>query len=364
MEIPDMSTIRAVLRPAALTVALLLAAPLPHAQTAAPAASPASAATPAPAPTQTPTPQTAPPTTQPTTPLITPQQLAVRAAEAAAALRIIDIRDGRDDEGKTPYERGHIAGSVPAPYSRWRGPAANPGALPPGEKLTELVQSLGIGADTPVVVVYEGASSSDFGSAARVYWTLKAAGVKNLAILNGGLRAWRSAGLPVAAGAPPAVARSSFTVQLDPRLVATRAEVGQAVQAQRGLLLDARPARFFTGQTRHVAASTPGTIAGARNVDNAVWFAPRSGALLDTAQVQKVAQEQGLAGGQPTVSFCNTGHWAATNWFVLSEVLGHPEVKLYPESVVDWSNSGGAMDNVPSRLYQFWLQIKEATGNL
>jgi thiosulfate/3-mercaptopyruvate sulfurtransferase len=80
--------------------------------------------------------------------------------------------------------------------------------------------------------------------------------------------------------------------------------------------------------------------------------------------VQKVAQEQGLAGGQPTVSFCNTGHWAATNWFVLSEVLGQPDVKLYPESIVDWSNSGGAMDNVPSRLYQFWLQIKEATGNL
>lgn len=362
-----MSTLRAVLRPAALAAALLLAAPLPHAQTAAPAAGPASATAPAAAPTpQTASsiaPQAAPLTTPLITPLITPQQLAARAAEAAT-LRIIDIRDGRDEEGKTPYERGHIAGSVPAPYSRWRGPAANPGALPPSEKLTELVQLLGIGADTPVVVVYEGASSSDFGSAARVYWTLKAAGVKHLAILNGGLRAWRSAGLPVASGAPPAVARSSFTVQLDPKLVATRAEVGQAVQAQRGLLLDARPARFFTGETRHVAASTPGTIAGARNVDNAVWFAPRSGALLDTALVQKVAQEQGLAGGQPTVSFCNTGHWAATNWFVLSEVLGQPDVKLYPESIVDWSNSGGAMDNVPSRLYQFWLQIKEATGNL
>jgi thiosulfate/3-mercaptopyruvate sulfurtransferase len=67
---------------------------------------------------------------------------------------------------------------------------------------------------------------------------------------------------------------------------------------------------------------------------------------------------------QPTVSFCNTGHWAATNWFVLSEVLGQKDVKLYPESTVGWSQAGLPMTNVPTRLAQFWLQLKEATGNL
>ena len=66
---------------------------------------------------------------------------------------------------------------------------------------------------------------------------------------------------------------------------------------------------------------------------------------------------------QPTISFCNTGHWAATNWFVLSELLGHKSIKLYPESVVDWSNAGLAMQNVPTRLQQFWLQLKVASGN-
>jgi thiosulfate/3-mercaptopyruvate sulfurtransferase len=295
-------------------------------------------------------------------PLVTPGELAARLAQPE--LRVIDIRTGKDEAGRTPYENGHIAGSLPAPYPSWRGPSDNPGALPSPEALAARVQSLGITADTPVVIVYAGTDATDFGAAARVYWTLKAAGVKDLAILNGGIRAWRAASLPLSTGPAPKVARSLFVPQLDPRLVATRDDVQQALQSKSGVLLDARPARFFNGETRHVAAAAPGTIVGAKNVDNAVWFAPDSGALLDAAAVQKVAAAQGIDTAQPTVSFCNTGHWAATNWFVLSEVLGQKDVSLYPESMVDWSRQGGAMDNVPSRLYQFWLQLKEATGNL
>lgn len=289
-------------------------------------------------------------------PLATPAELSVRLSDPA--LRVIDIRDGKDDTGKTPFERGHIAGSLPAPYSKWRGPKDNPGALPSKVALTALVQSLGITATTPVAIVYAGANSTDFGAAARAYWTLKAAGVKELTILNGGIKAWTAAGLPLSADAPRAVARSDFTVTLDPALVATRADVERALGGTT-LLLDARPPAFFNGEARHAAAKQPGTIAGAKNVDNAVWFAP-NGTLLPKPQVRQVAQAHALDLSQPTVSFCNTGHWAATNWFVLSEVLGQKDVKLYPESIVDWSKSGGAMDNVPSRLQQFWMQIRDA----
>jgi thiosulfate/3-mercaptopyruvate sulfurtransferase len=295
-------------------------------------------------------------------PLVTPAELAARLAQPE--LRVIDIRNGKDESGRAPYDTGHIAGSLAAPYASWRGPSDNPGALPPLEALTARLQSLGISAETPVVVVYAGTNATDFGAAARVYWTLKAHGVKDPAILNGGIAAWKAAGLPLVTGAAPEVARSSFVPRPDPRLIATRADVQQAMQSKSGLLLDARPLRFFLGETRHAAATMPGTIAGSRNVDNALWFAPGSGALLDRPAVQKIAAANGLDSVRPTVSFCNTGHWAATNWFVLSEVLGHKDVSLYPESLVDWSRHGGPMDNVPSRLYQFWLQLKEATGNL
>ena len=294
-------------------------------------------------------------------PLITPAELAARLGEAQ--LRIVDIRDGKNDAGQTPYEVGHIAGALPAPYSKWRGPKDNPGKLPSEEAMTVVVQRLGIDAATPVVVVYEGANSTDFGSAARVYWTLKAAGVQKLAILNGGVKAWRAANLPLTSETHK-VAPSTFRVKIDPKYVATQDEVASVIGKDNVRLLDARPAAFFFGETRHVAAKTPGTLVGAKNVDNAVWFAKGSGALLPTSDVKRIAAETGVQTDQPTVSFCNTGHWAATNWFVLSEVLGHKDVKLYPESTVGWSIAGLPMENVPNRMAQFWLQLKEATGNL
>jgi thiosulfate/3-mercaptopyruvate sulfurtransferase len=39
------------------------------------------------------------------------------------------------------------------------------------------------------------------------------------------------------------------------------------------------------------------------------------------------------------VSYCNTGHWSATNWFVLHELLGRHNVKLYDGSMVEWTKN-------------------------
>ena len=62
--------------------------------------------------------------------------------------------------------------------------------------------------------------------------------------------------------------------------------------------------------------------------------------------------------GKPTVTFCNTGHWAAINWFVLSELLGRENVLLYPESVVAWSRRDLPMDHEPSRLQALAREAK------
>jgi thiosulfate/3-mercaptopyruvate sulfurtransferase len=292
-------------------------------------------------------------------PLVAPAELAAQLNDPK--LRVVDIRDGKDDVGATPYAKGHIAGAVHAPYGQWRGPADNPGKLPDEATLTRLVQRLGIDADTRAVIVYEGRDATDFGAAARVYWTLKAIGVRQPAILNGGLKAWQAAGLPLATEPAP-VAPSNFVARFDPKLVATRAEVERVVAERSATLLDARPAAFFAGEKRHAAAKVPGTIAGAKNVDNAVWFKPGSAAIATPEEAARIAQRVGIDTSRPTISFCNTGHWAATNWFVLSELLRQKDVKLYPESMVEWSRSGLAMDNVPSRLKWLWLELKLALG--
>jgi thiosulfate/3-mercaptopyruvate sulfurtransferase len=65
-----------------------------------------------------------------------------------------------------------------------------------------------------------------------------------------------------------------------------------------------------------------------------------------------------------TISYCNTGHWAATNWFVLSEVAKVPDVKLYAESMVEWSALNKPMGNVPTSVQFAILKTKKWFGSL
>lgn len=278
-------------------------------------------------------------------------------------VRVIDLREG--DGSVSPYAAGHIPGAVWAPYAQWRGPASNPGKLRSVADYTALVRSLGLQAQTPVVLVADGADPSDFGAPARVYWTLKWLGLQHLSILNGGMTAWSRAGLPVTRQEVRAQP-SDFTPQLDTAILASRAQVAHDLrQPQALVLLDARPRAFYLGDAKAAAALQPGTLPGALDFDYSHWFPNDSGTLPDAATLRRIAQSLSAARtvaerqATQTVSFCNTGHWAATNWFVLSVLLHQPDVKLYPGSMVDWSRAGEPMANVPSRLQQLWAQLQQ-----
>lgn len=291
-------------------------------------------------------------------PLVSPQGL-VAALETGAPV-VLDIRAPQGPEGRRDpdtYAGGHIAGAVNLPYGLFRGPKDNPGQVPSEASLTEALRKAGIDAGEPVVIVYQGRDSSDFGAAARVYWTLKSAGLTDLAILNGGMAAWAEAGLPVSTEAPEVVP-GTIEVRLSPRWTATEQEVLAVVNGtDSALLLDARPEAFWAGDKSHDAAARPGTLPQSKYFDNAGWF-DGGPDIIDAEAVRRLATAQGLSGNDQLISFCNTGHWAATNWFALSELAGIENVKLYPESMVGWSNAGHPMDNVPGPLRNLWNQIR------
>lgn len=275
-------------------------------------------------------------------------------------LRVIDIRSPKEFDAK------HIPGALSAPYGSWRGPASNPGELPDLGRLTRLVQRLGLTPATHVVVAYSGEDATDFGAAARVYWTLKLLGLQRLSILNGGMDAWAEAGL-AQDNMPAAVPASSYVPRIDTSLIATREELqgrlGAAPGASAGgtRLLDARPSPFFNGQTRHAASLVPGTLKGAVNLEYTRWFAPDSARMLPAEEVRRLADASPASGDGDAVSFCNTGHWAAINWFALSELAGRKGVRMYPGSMVEWSQVPGAptaMDNVPGRAGQLLVDFK------
>jgi thiosulfate/3-mercaptopyruvate sulfurtransferase len=289
-------------------------------------------------------------------PLLTPQELAPLAETGSVV--VLDVRNTDPDEGGT-YVAGHIPGAISAPYPSWRGPAENPGRLPALATLESLVARAGIDGTKPVVLVHAGSDATDFGAAARVFWTLRYLGLDELAILNGGMAAWREAGLPLTTESLP-VLPSAFEADVDPTILATRGEIEQSLAAGgEGRLLDARPQGFFWGKLWHDAAHRPGTIPSAQNFTHQSWFIDGGPVIVGPDEARRIALEAGLDDAPITVSFCNTGHWAATNWFALSELAGLPGVKLYPESVVDWSQAGLPMDHVPGRIEWLWLSTRK-----
>lgn len=290
-------------------------------------------------------------------PLLAPDAL-VEAIEATAPL-ILDIRAAGDANAPGSYGAGHVAGSVNAPYALFLGPVDNPGKLPTEAALTELLQSLGVIADRPTVIVYEGMNETDFGAAARVYWTLKSSGVGNLAILNGGIDAWTAAGLALDR-ATVSPAHSTIEVAFSDRWLATEADVLDVVEGRASAtLIDARPESFWAGRAAHAAASRPGTLPQARLFTHSNWFRGTP-AIVDAGAARALAEAAGYGDGDALISFCNTGHWAATNWFALSELAGIENVRLYPESMVGWSNAGHRMANVPGPFRRVWQQIVAA----
>ncbi len=286
--------------------------------------------------------------------LMEPVQLAaVMAAEPG--VRVLHVGGA--------YADGHVPGAVEANMALLRGPGENPGAIPPLEGMTGALRDWGVDADVPVVVVHAGIDASEFGNAARVYWTLKSLGVRDLAILNGGLRGWEAAGMPVSRD-PVSVARRDFAPVLDEQWRVTTEEVRAIVEAPGGVrLVDARPQGFYLGTDRHPEQTRPGTIEGARNVEFVTWFdGPR---MLPADEIRAEAEARGLAEpGAPVVAFCNTGIWAAATWFALSEVAGIENVRLYSSSIVEWSQAEGRMANVPTRIEYYWWMLRSWAAGL
>ena len=284
------------------------------------------------------------------TALLEPAQLANILA-ATPEVRIVQVTGD--------YNEGHIPGAISAPYAQFRGPRENPGAVSSIETLTPIIQGLGLNADTPVVVVHAGSNAADFGAAARVYWTLKSLGIKNLAMLNGGFNAWSAANLPVSKQTH-CVAASSFKPQWSDQYRARTTEIEELVNQNSGRLLDARTPDFYEGLTS--STGMPGTIKGASNLSFTSLF--EGSRVKPAAQVSDILAAQGQPAASVTVSFCNTGHLAAINWFILSELQGVPNTKLYAESMTEWSMASRPMDNEPSRLKHYWRMTTDWFGSL
>jgi thiosulfate/3-mercaptopyruvate sulfurtransferase len=270
-------------------------------------------------------------------PLVSPIWLSEKLADNNVV--IIDLRNKIDNGSYETFLKGHIPGAIHSDYLRdgWRvGRDDVVGLLPDAKQFQSLARRLGVSDNSHVVVVPAGVSSMDFGSAARAYWTFKVFGHNNIAILDGGFAAWLDldpANIETGASASPAP--GNFVARFNPEFYIGTSDVAAfAANPGQALLVDARPDEQFYAGGKHPKAAKAGRIPSAVLMDQEKAYSPQSNRLKSRNELEKL---YGNLGDKTIVSYCNTGHWAATNWFVMSEILGQKNVKLYDGSMVEWT---------------------------
>lgn len=142
-----------------------------------------------------------------------------------------------------------------ASFAGLPGSKAGRNPLPDPDKLQDWVTAWGLRSDRPVVVYDEGNGLF----AGRAWWVLRWAGIKNVHILDGGLRAWRDADLPTITGPGNMAVDGDITVVPGSMPTATIDDV----KAHTGLLLDVREPNRFAGRKENLdlkAGHIPGAV--------------------------------------------------------------------------------------------------------
>lgn len=204
---------------------------------------------------------------------------------------------------------------------------AHPGG---GELLARLARA-GIGDGAEIVVYDDGGMMWS----SRLWWGLRAAGIADARVLDGGLDGWRAAGGPVERGpAAPAPAATPAQVAPRPWLFADRERVRRVLAGdEEAQLVCALAPDVYAGHgpSRY---SRPGHIPGSSNHPARGLLAPDGSLLPRGVLVEQLAPI--LDDPRPVLLYCGGGISASLVALGLT-VAGREDVAVYDGSLEEWS---------------------------
>jgi thiosulfate/3-mercaptopyruvate sulfurtransferase len=201
------------------------------------------------------------------------------------------------------------------------------------------MQQVGLNNGSTIVIVSKGNNNLDMTMATRLYWQLKYFGEDNMAILNGGMGQWLLDGHQVASGSPK-VKKGNWQASAERKdILATSDEVAAAVKNHSAQLMDTRPLSLYLGTWRKSSyVYGDGHIPGAKSFPNELLTQPSTPAKFNaTSQLKSMVEQMGLKADEKTITYCNSGHLATGSWFVMSELLGNKQTKVYDGSMHQWT---------------------------
>jgi thiosulfate/3-mercaptopyruvate sulfurtransferase len=256
------------------------------------------------------------------------------------------------------WEAGHIPGAVHldwhADLSETRDGVRD--LLLSPQAFAEKMSAAGIGDATSVVAYAEG----DYSGAARVWWALRYYGHDQVAVLDGGLNRWRAEGRPLETEVP-SPPRAQFTPRPRPELLATAAEIEQALASDTAevAIVDTRPREQYLGQavwtplgsrylepgqdTIDIGGRAPfraGHIPGAVHLNSSANLDPETRTYLPPEALRARAEAAGIRPEQRVITYCGVGISASLGLFAL-HLAGYRNLALYDGSWEEWGTDAG-----------------------
>lgn len=226
---------------------------------------------------------------------------------------------------------GHIDGAFHTELKEWRSSYV----LKSPDKIQAHIRSLGINSDSNVILYGHLGAENNLLKVSYVYWALRHCGVKNVAIMDGGLEQWRADKRFVSTDEVDA-REGNFTVQMLPETVADLAYVKRNLG--KIVMLDSRPSENYFGITSSNGVERLGHIPGATSY---FWtYNIASDLKVKSPDVLTKIFRDGfnLKQNQPILLYCTIGLEATFNYFVLSGILGYTNVRVYDASMKEWGN--------------------------
>jgi len=254
------------------------------------------------------------------------------ARKTPAQVQVLDARP------RAAYDAGHVPGSVWVNAEDWarqfagdRDPAA----------WSWKVGALGLVTGRPVVLL-DDVSSRD---AARLWWILRYWGFPDVALLDGGWTAWKTAEGPVTKDEFKPVPIPAHLQPAPSRLV-SKSEILSLLKTPDRQIVDARSAAEYCGDKK--LAKRGGSIPGARHLDWEDLVNPATKRFKAPAELSRLFQEHGIRLDRPTVTYCQSGGRASVMAFAL-ELMGADAVRNYYSSWAEWGNAEDTPVDTPPK---------------
>ncbi len=252
-------------------------------------------------------------------------------------VRLIEV-----DVDSAAYDTGHAPGAV---GWNWKSDLETQlqRNIADKEGMEKLLSDAGVDGDTTVVLY--GDNNNWF--AAYALWVMEYYGLENVKLMNGGRKKWVEEGRPMSTEAAKHAKGGIKLGSPNAKIRAMRDEVLSHVGKAGGAMVDVRSPKEYSGEMLapenlpQEGSQRGGHIPGAKSIP---WglACNEDGTFKSADELVELYGGQGVTKDKDVIAYCRIGERSAHTWFVLTHLLGYPNVRNYDGSWTEWGSLVGA----------------------